>query len=200
MFYTNVNIGKYFLTFILYVFAGILLFVKAETLTNFIIYLVSFSLLFSSISKITILSKIYERDKTKETKLELIYNFILLFISILLLFMPGTILFIAIGLIFVVKPILEIINAKNNYDLIYKNIVKIIVAVFLIVLGLNFFMNIIYKVFGVIFLLLGINTNIQIIKKNKEMEKQFNNNFYTKETKNTDDIIEGIIIKEKNGD
>jgi uncharacterized membrane protein HdeD (DUF308 family) len=200
MFYTNVNIGKYFLTFILYVFAGILLFVKAETLTNFIIYLVSFSLLFSSISKITILSKIYERDKTKETKLELIYNFILLFISILLLFMPGTILFIAIGLIFVVKPILEIINAKNNYDLIYKNIVKIIVAVFLIVLGLNFFMNIIYKVFGVIFLLLGINTNIQIIKKNKEMEKQFNNNFYTKETKNTDDIIEGIIIEEKNGD
>lgn len=200
MFYTNVNIGKYFLTFILYVFAGILLFVKAETLTNFIIYLVSFSLLFSSISKITILSKIYEKDKTKEIKLELIYNFILLFISILLLFMPGTILFIAIGLIFVVKPILEIINAKNNYDLIYKNIVKIIVAVFLIVLGLNFFMNIIYKVFGVIFLLLGINTNIQIIKKNKEMEKQFNNNFYTKETKNTDDIIEGIIIEEKNGD
>jgi uncharacterized membrane protein HdeD (DUF308 family) len=200
MFYTNVNIGKYFLTFILYVFAGILLFVKAETLTNFIIYLVSFSLLFSSISKITILSKIYERDKTKETKLELIYNFILLFISILLLFMPGTILFIAIGLLFVVKPILEIINAKNNYDLIYKNIVKIIVAVFLIVLGLNFFMNIIYKVFGIIFLLLGINTNIQIIKKNKEMEKQFNNNFYTKETKNTDDIIEGIIIEEKNGD
>jgi hypothetical protein len=156
--------------------------------------------LFSSISKITILSKIYERDKTKETKLELIYNFILLFISILLLFMPGTILFIAIGLLFVVKPILEIINAKNNYDLIYKNIVKIIVAVFLIVLGLNFFMNIIYKVFGIIFLLLGINTNIQIIKKNKEMEKQFNNNFYTKETKNTDDIIEGIIIEEKNGD
>jgi hypothetical protein len=61
-------------------------------------------------------------------------------------------------------------------------------------------MNIIYKVFGIIFLLLGINTNIQIIKKNKEMEKQFNNNFYTKETKNTDDIIEGIIIEEKNGD
>ena len=40
----------------------------------------------------------------------------------------------------------------------------------------------------------------RLIKKNKEMEKQFNNNFYTKETKNTDDIIEGIIIEEKNGD
>lgn len=199
MIFTNFNLGKQITAFVCSLIGLILIFVNPEVLLKILTYTIVIILLIKSLIMISYISNVNQLNKSKYTY-HYFYHLITILLSLIFFFFPTEIMLIIIGTIFILDPILKIILSKFEKNIFFKNILKIIFGLFILIIGFNVLINIMFKSFGAIFLLIALLNIILIIKNKNNPPEDFyiNNQFFSTIIKEKNDIIiDGEIINEK---